>query len=755
MTVMILTRARSTGRTLAIVAVVAGVAGMFVYGLLAQHAANAAPSSLSPSVLCAPNICNANESTDSFQDVTLVNELSGQPSGERWRIQENSDANGDADRMLLEVANQDNHFMRQVVVGIYVTPDVYNAMPATKSLPLRFVKRTCNTADDPRWSVRARTPGNPSSSSLLAQYDTIGTTAERANAQSFCGNTDTVEFNLATQKSHFVSYANNLLYYVEVAITLDRYDEAHPPTRRNARFQLELDNSVCGLNDDCRQYIAIIKDSGADADGRNFAVSGRLPAPKTTTNKSESDNDPSTYDHFTRTYEQRAIRQYMEFGLPCDATSAQASTINLYDINDGDNAPPEEHGWVGGRDIVGVVLQQYNDTTSAWESVPITGSNLSSASLAPPDDGANLINTRNRSLYQLGGGEIPGTVIIPGSGDFVNTRVTFTMQPQVRYRIAITPNPGRNFIAVGLPGDQIAGLIDCKGVIHAPKPAAVQVWGNDLRVGGRFNGDTTDTNDAAIRARLLQSSAGVPYGSWGEYGVLAPGNVVGVASGSGLAGNTLSDDQSQWSPLTFANSAIADPRCATAKGCYGTGDSMGRLPDLVTAVDNNMFHGVTVQNGVCSIGATTVNANSSQIVRCNGTLTITGNIQLAGGPFTEQSLPQFIVIADRINIRNSVTRIDAWLVAQGSNGAINTCSDVAPTASLSYSICDNPLVVNGPTIAKTLLLRRTANADGGTPTSAPAERFNLRSDAYIWSYRQANRSGSLTTSYVRELAPRY
>lgn len=282
----------------------------------------------------------------------------------------------------------------------------------------------------------------------------------------------------------------------------------------------------------------------------------------------------------------------------------------------------------------------------------------------------------------------------------------------------------------------------------------VQVWGNDLRVGGRYASDTSNTNDASIRTSLMR--IGDYYGSWTEYGVLAPGYVAGMSSGSGLANGNPSGAQAQWSDLTFANST-ADARClATGSGCFSTGASMGVLPDVNQAVDDGIFAGVPItENTTGTIGAT-ANFNSSRIIRrVGGTITITGNITAAPGPYNDRNIPQMVIIADRINIAGSVTRVDAWLVATGTNGLINTCSDVADTASLTLTTCDQPLIVNGPTIAKSLLLRRTAGADSAATADDPAERFNLRSDTYIWAYDKAQQTGTIRTSYMRELAPRY
>lgn len=290
-------------------------------------------------------------------------------------------------------------------------------------------------------------------------------------------------------------------------------------------------------------------------------------------------------------------------------------------------------------------------------------------------------------------------------------------------------------------------------VLVGKRPNA-QVWGNDLRVGGRYASDTSNTDDASIRTSLMR--IGDYYGSWGEYGVLAPGYVSGTASGSGLADGNPSGAQSQWSKLTFANTTT-DARClTTGAGCYATGASMGVLPDISQAVDDGAFAGVPVTENTSGTVAGVSGFTSSSIIRrSGGTLTITGNIEAAPGPYTDKNIPQMVIIADRINIQGNVTRVDAWLIATGTNGLINTCSDVGDTASLTIDDCDQRLVVNGPTIAKTLLLRRTAGADSAATADDPAERFNLRGDAYIWAYDKAQQTGTIRTTYMRELAPRY
>ena len=147
-------------------------------------------------------------------------------------------------------------------------------------------------------------------------------------------------------------------------------------------------------------------------------------------------------------------------------------------------------------------------------------------------------------------------------------------------------------------------------------------------------------------------------------------------------------------------------------------------------------------------------------------------------------LPQVLIFADNINITENVTRVDAWLVA---NNTLNTCaghdpnSVVAKDALNRYSegVCYKTLMVNGPVYASELILPRTAGAThgysprdssdvlyrryGATGESSdsilgsgtPAEIFNLRADAYLWAYNQAQRYSEAIVTYKRELAPRY
>lgn len=150
-------------------------------------------------------------------------------------------------------------------------------------------------------------------------------------------------------------------------------------------------------------------------------------------------------------------------------------------------------------------------------------------------------------------------------------------------------------------------------------------------------------------------------------------------------------------------------------------------------------------------------------------------------------LPQLLIFADDINIGRDATQIDSWLVASGT---LNTCEGrklgkivihdgVGEDGTADYvedgltsSVCDHTLIINGPVFAKSIELHRPAGAaygsgqdyssadvqnvnyaDNGSIT--PAEIFNLRPDAYLWSYNQAQRYSEAVVVYTRELPPRY
>ena len=207
-------------------------------------------------------------------------------------------------------------------------------------------------------------------------------------------------------------------------------------------------------------------------------------------------------------------------------------------------------------------------------------------------------------------------------------------------------------------------------------------------------------------------------------------------------------------------------------------------------------------NGIVKYLSDDGTKDNTLVIYVEGKLTIDGNITLgntntperlgnfASGTSTNSAakLPQVLIFAKDIDIKENVTRIDAWLIAP--EGTINTCSGYKIQDNLaaadakgrwhgSYGNCYKTLVVSGPVYASNLRLLRTAGGTHGAGQGntgnvltkqyaatgeasdqylgavAPAEVFNLRADVYLWAYNQAQRYSEAVVTYTRELAPRY
>ena len=208
--------------------------------------------------------------------------------------------------------------------------------------------------------------------------------------------------------------------------------------------------------------------------------------------------------------------------------------------------------------------------------------------------------------------------------------------------------------------------------------------------------------------------------------------------------------------------------------------------------------------------------DNTLVIVSSGTVTINRNIcygscgsdatklssykyNTTGGTKAAAEIPQILIFAKNINIAENVTRVDAWLMATGSDGlgttdgTLNTCAGHrigadkdgkiglvardANTPAYDNGNCGLTLVINGPVYAHHINALRTAGAfhgyantsgidvlsrsvgatgvgDANKGSVTPAEIFNLRADTYIWAYNQAPRYSEAVVTYTRELAPR-
>lgn len=294
----------------------------------------------------------------------------------------------------------------------------------------------------------------------------------------------------------------------------------------------------------------------------------------------------------------------------------------------------------------------------------------------------------------------------------------------------------------------------CTTVGKKPK---LQIWGGDVSVRGRIETSTTVKDVAGVKT----------FGSWVEYGAFSVGTIDRFASGAGL-NNQPDNTQAAWSKLTFAN---VDDSGAPAFGLYSTAAGFRPQPSVAAYFgaisDKQPIPGGSVDVSTLTFatgGAVTVRtANDltimggaippgrSVVIMASGTVTIAGNITYSDAALgSANAIPQVVIIAANINIQDNVSRVDSWLVASGT---VNTCSNF--TGNLTSGKCGGLLEVNGPVITGRLLLNRTAGSGTGAASGDPAERFNLRPDAYLWALLQARGSNKAQTVYTKELPPRF
>lgn len=318
--------------------------------------------------------------------------------------------------------------------------------------------------------------------------------------------------------------------------------------------------------------------------------------------------------------------------------------------------------------------------------------------------------------------------------------------------------------------------LSCLVVSKSPK---ANVLGGDLVVG---RGSATNSAQVSqVNTSVSRTASNGYFGSWVEYGIIPTGIVTGMASGSGFVGGAptgglcAKSSTSNLSILTFTNSSASGSCSESTIGRYKTTSTAPSIaarfftttttPQLSGAVDitgNNLA-------GLYKATGTTLSITSSGSIpkgrwvvinAPNTTVTIGGDIRYTTGALTSiADIPQVVIIAKNIIIADSVTNIDAWLVAVGSgaDGRINTCGagGVNESTSLTSKICASRLTVNGPVSANHLILRRTAGAGPGSASGNPAEVFNLRADAYIWATGYSPGTGRLPTVTTKEIPPRF
>ena len=348
------------------------------------------------------------------------------------------------------------------------------------------------------------------------------------------------------------------------------------------------------------------------------------------------------------------------------------------------------------------------------------------------------------------------------------------------------------------------------------KRPSIQVWGGDIFTKGSVVTSTGVKNYLAGRDTYSvgkKNSVNYVFGSWGELGVLASGEVKEFASGAStgyepapisangvlvprpfatqiatlgkntdlehLGGRIESTSQTSIcnrSLLTFANSP-----------CYSTVGQLGNtigaeksvrdkdsiIGRLAGKKEVNVGADVTIQNGMNNYtysGNSNLTVNGGSVtqgvylVQSDATVKIAGNITY-GGSYTTLTktdpeagmiaVPKVVIYGKNIVIDcQNVTRLDAVLIAEEE---VKTCdSDDINAAKNSTQ-----LVLNGAVVAGWLTPNRTYGAATGANSIVPAEIIRFDPTLYLWGGGDDDEDeedsvdiGNFEVTYLQEISSR-
>lgn len=293
-----------------------------------------------------------------------------------------------------------------------------------------------------------------------------------------------------------------------------------------------------------------------------------------------------------------------------------------------------------------------------------------------------------------------------------------------------------------------------KTLVAANKPY-VKVFGNDVRVGGRFENDSDadgictnsagpDTARRSIATWVREQNSPITTSSGGsniftgassQLGIFATGEIyrffsAGMRSPRNNNPNTPGNNTpTPAHDLTFGNydpansinakypalnsSLIDQEKVEGFGGRYG---KPGCIPDYFKAAQEN---GASIASSDTEITGRSI-ANGGSLVRVvDGDVGISGDITFASNSWSSvSSIPSvYVVVKGDIYIDESVATLSGFYIAQprsdGSGGNIYTCSNVNGnsfnlySADSLYQNCDQKLVVHGALAANQIKFLRT------------------------------------------------
>ena len=293
----------------------------------------------------------------------------------------------------------------------------------------------------------------------------------------------------------------------------------------------------------------------------------------------------------------------------------------------------------------------------------------------------------------------------------------------------------------------------------------------DAVINSTLNVQTTTTTTTELVSHHYRY-----FGSWGDFAIISKKPNVTMSSGVGFTNQGLEDngalDYCDISPLTIRND-----KCKSSE--LGNSDISVRTDFIERIVNRYVKANATREEKTAEVITTSgvskytfetlnlwryggvFNPNTKPIVIYSiDDITITEDITYADLNYSSIAVPQVIIIADEdhnINIAKDVSRVDAWLLATGE---VRTCTTsdgtVISDSDLTNDRCTSQLRINGPVVAKRLLLRRTyTDTTGNAGIQKSAEVVNFSPSALFFGVNEASRAGQPITTYLHELAPRY
>ena len=498
--------------------------------------------------------------------------------------------------------------------------------------------------------------------------------------------------------------------------------------------------------------------------GSNISISFNIPVNK------NSSSDHQQYSHYITDLESPSIK------IISFAVSKNVNLSNAGLINGGVRSEP------GGTKnaFCGLYTIKNNDKNKYCNVTDGNTTNLKKG-------GTGTTYTPNRNLYISGDSEYPSYNLSFSSGSIASPSDLDTGD---KFCIAIAFNKAADNNSSWMVSKAYCGT-------SAKKPT-MQVWGGSVLATGGIN--TSYTKEV---------SSGKYFGSWGDFSLISGGEIKKMASGAAFSGGrALSSETAicDYSPLTIANENCSEDNGSTlgqatlvrddskfytriknnlipakAENTYYTkgygfesfsflSESFGAAypagskielyykPSSVLGSDTLQVPTSTRLGSGGSQPNITNSWNNAAIFYSPGNMEVTRNMVTTANNISALSdISTFILIADGdIIIDQDVTRLDAWIIAQGT---LNTCSinGVAQTpgsSDFNSDTCSQLLEINGPVYADNIVLSRTSGADYSS-LSSPAERIDYNSSFLLWSYFQSSRGKFPQTVYLKELSPRY